>query len=155
MMIPKLLPGDCLVYRPSSLLGRIIAIKSWLPYSHVEIVIGHELNIGARPEGVNIYPLRLADLACVMRPDPSMLNMEDGLKWFTTHAKGQRYDVFGLLRFFTIGKQSTDKMFCSEMATRFYRNAGFPRLFHTTDADLVPPGWFVTLADDFTEVYRA
>ena len=115
----------------------------------------HDLAIGARPEGVNVYPLRLSDVSRVMRPNPSMLKMEDGLKWFNTHAKGQHYDVFGLLRFFTLGKQSTNKQFCSEMATRFYRNAGFPRLFHTTDADLVPPGWFVTLADDFTEVYRA
>lgn len=154
-IMPKLIPGDALIYKPSSLLGRLIAIKSWMPYSHVEIYVGDGEAVGARPEGVAKYPLRLADLAVVMRPNPEKFRMAGGIYWFDHYAKGQRYDVWGLFRFFTLGKQSTDKQFCSEMATRFYRNAGFPNLFHSIDADLVPPGYFVTLADDFTEVWRA
>jgi hypothetical protein len=150
-----LLPGDCLIYRPSNLIGRLIARKTWLPYSHVEVFISKDEAIAARQEGVNSYKPRIDEyLAVVMRPYAPTFNLADGMKWFTLHAKGQKYDVWGLFRFYLLGKPSADKMFCSEMATGFYRNAGMSNLFHKIETDLVPPGWFVTLADGFTEVWR-
>jgi hypothetical protein len=150
-----LLPGDCLVYKPSNLIGRLIARKTWLPYSHVEVVIDNKVAIGARQEGVNYWPIRIDDaLAVVTRPTDPAFKFADGRLWFDLHAKGQKYDVWGLFRFYLLGKPSADKMFCSEMATGFYRNAGMSNLFHKIETDLVPPGWFVTLADGFTEVWR-
>lgn len=149
--MPQLKPGDCLIYRPSSLLGRLIAIKTWSPWSHVEVTVSPGKVIAARPEGVGYYETRWDRLGMVVRP-PDGLDMAKARWWFDHYANGQRYDVLGLLRFFTLGKQSTDKMFCSELATRFYR-AGGVEPFHNMDADLVPPGWFATLADGFTTVW--
>jgi len=135
-------------------MGKLIARKSWFPYSHVEVAISPNRAIGARQTGVNEYPIRLSDLAVVMRPTENF-NLEDGIEWFNLHAKGCKYDYWGLFRFYLLGKPSDDKMFCSEMAVGFYRNAGISNLFHKVASDLVPPGWFVTLADEFTEVWRA
>jgi hypothetical protein len=153
-MIPTpLMPGDLLLYRPSSLFGRLISIKSWSRYSHCEVAVSPGKSFSARADGVRYNPTRWDHLACVMRPDPARLDMTAGLKWFNEKAHGQAYDYYGILRFFTIGKQSMDKQFCSEVATRFYRNAGFPDLFHAQDADLVPPGWFATMAPEFSLVW--
>lgn len=148
-------PGDCLVYKPSSLMGRLIARKTWFPYSHVEVCVSDKQAIAARSEGVAYFPIRIDKyLAVVMRPTVNF-ELEDGLEWFNLHAKGQPYDYFGLLRFYMIGKAHPTKMFCSELATGFYRNSGMKDLFHNTESDLVPPGWFVTMADGFTEAWRA
>jgi hypothetical protein len=148
-------PGDCLVYKPTSWFGKLVARKTWLPYSHVEIALENNRAIAARLEGTDYYNLRLEALAVVMRPHAGFFRLEDGLEWFDKKAKGCPYDTFGLLRFYLIGKPSSDKMFCSEMATGFYRNAGMVGLFHTIGSDLVPPGWFVTMADGFSEIWRA
>lgn len=154
-MTPLIQPGDCLVYSPASFIGMLIARKTWLPYSHVEVAVSDKQVIAARVKGVNYYPIDLNDhLAVVMRPDSSF-DLESGLEWFDLHAKGEPYDYWGLLRFYLFGKPSDDKLFCSELATGFYRNAGMPALFHKIENDLVPPGWFVTMADGFTEVWRA
>jgi hypothetical protein len=67
---------------------------------------------------------------------------------------GQRYDWLGLLRFFTLGQQSTDKQFCSEHATRFYRAGGFEPFSKHYDADLVSPGHFLSSAK-FATHWRA
>lgn len=152
----ELKPGDCLVYRPSNWIGKAIAIKSWLPYSHVEIVVDEKTAIGARPDGCNYYPIRLDEyLAVVMRPYASAFDFELGKKWFELEAKGHPYDVWGLFRFYMIGKGAKDKWFCSELATKFYREANIAGLFHRQEDALVPPGWFVTMADGFAEVWRA
>jgi hypothetical protein len=158
MMRPEeLRPGDCLVYRPSSLFGKLIAIKSWSNYSHVEMITDTTKlpfkAISARSEGVRYFSMNWMHIGAVMRP-PSSFNLHDGLAWFDRSANGQRYDWFGILRFFTIGKQSTDHQFCSEVITRVYRHGGIT-LFEGQDADLVPPGWFVTLSrsDGFTQVW--
>jgi hypothetical protein len=154
MIIPHR-PGDCLVYKPTSLIGRLIAIKTWSPFSHVEIITSPGMAIGARSEGIDYNPIRFSGLSKVVRPNPEKLKLEDGISWFETFAHGKKYDYWGLLRFFSIGKQSEKKYFCSELATQFYRHAGFPFLFHSQAADQVPPGWFVTLADDFEVIWNA
>lgn len=151
----QLRPGDCLIYRPSSLMGRLIAIKTWSPWSHVEMAVGPGKAIGARSEGVGYYPTRMDKyLGMVMRP-PDTFRITKALWWFDHYANGQAYDVLGLFRFFTFGKQSSDKQFCSELLTRVYRNAGVPELFGCNDADLIPPGWYATLSEGygFTQVW--
>lgn len=147
----QLKPGDCLIYRPSTLLGWAISVKSWSKWSHVEMAVSPGKALGARMEGVNYYPTRWDHLGMVVRP-PEGFDLQKALWWFDNYARGQRYDVVGLFRFFTIGKQSKDKQFCSELLTRMYRQGGLD-LFGSQDADLVPPGWFTTMADDFTVVW--
>jgi hypothetical protein len=144
--------GDLLLYRPHSLMGHLIALKSWSRWSHVEVVVGPGVVVAARYDGgVRYYLATYEHLGMVLRPNPAKLNLAEGLFWFDGHARGQAYDLWGLFRFFTLGRPSMTRQFCSELATRIYRRSGFPTLFHRQDADLVPPGWFATLtdADDF------
>lgn len=144
-MTAQLQPGDCLIYRPSSWIGRLIAIKSWSPWSHVEMAVGPGKCIAARTEGCAYYETRMdKTLGMVVRP-PSSFDLRRTLRWFDLYGNGQAYDLWGLLRFFTVGKPSTDKMFCSELMTRAYRQT-MPDLFAGYDADLIPPGWYATLA---------
>ena len=141
-MTTPLKPGDLLIYRPTGIFGRIISIKTWSNVAaHVEVAIKPGLAIAARGEGVNYYPTRWSKLSRVLRPNRPM-DLSMGLDWFDRKAKGQRYDWTGLLRFALIGKQSEDKMFCSEMAVRFYRNCGF-NVFPNEDADLIAPRTFL------------
>jgi hypothetical protein len=144
-------PGDCLLYRPVGIIGWTIATKTWHRWGHVEIAVKPGVSIGARSDGVNYYPLRWAQLGAVLRPTQP-IDIPKAMAWFEANAKGQAYDAWGLFRFFVIGKQSLDKQFCSEMATRWYRAAGMEP-FHGMDADLIPPGWFFTLADGFERIW--
>lgn len=135
--------GDAILYRPTSLFGHFVRWKTWSPFSHIEIYIGNSLCVASRDgKGVNIYPLRRDGMRCVLRPK-GIINILDGFKWFN-RVKGQKYDYWGLLRFFTFGTQSIDKQFCSEFATRFYRHSGFEPFRKEYDADFVAPGTYYT-----------
>lgn len=134
--------GDCLLYTGKSLLSRIIRIKTWSRFSHAEVYIGDGKAITSRETGTKYYEFTRDNLTCVLRPNSS-LDVEAGKRWFDT-VVGQRYDTFGLLRFFTIGEQSKEKQFCSEAVTRFYRAAGFNPFAERIDADLVSPGMLFT-----------
>ncbi len=137
-----LAPGDCLLYSGGGFFSRLIRIKTWSPISHVEVYIGGGLSVASRDgKGVNTYPLRLDGLVTVLRP-ARYVDMPAALAWHQ-HQVGQKYDWWGLMRFFTIGKQSDTKQFCSEFATRFYRAGGFEPFTAEIDADLVSPGQFL------------
>lgn len=137
-----LLPGDCLLYHGSGFFSRLIQIKTWSKISHVEVYVGGGQSVASRDnKGVNTYPFRTDGLTAVLRPVQSV-DLAAALAW---HAKqiGQRYDWLGLMRFFTIGKQSDTRSFCSEYACRFYRRGGFEPFVADIDADLVAPATFL------------
>jgi hypothetical protein len=169
---PKLLePGDTLLYRPVAfsgqrvlawLFGRLIALRTWRNISHVEIYAGNGVwqqsprrngvrwHLSGRAsfasrdgKGVDIYPLRLSELAYVLRPMPAVgerLDMKRGDSWFAL-VQGQRYDWLGLTRFFrTSIKSSRSRMFCSAFWLRFYRACGFNPFAARVDADSIAPG---------------
>lgn len=138
-------PGDTLLYADRSLISWAIRIKTWSRASHIEVFVGAGRVIAARAQGSHFYPFEEKHLIEVWRPKQTV-DMMTALKWFCKEAEGQRYDVFGLFRFFALGKQSKDKQFCSELATRFYRNGGFEPFNDLVDADLVSPGMFRTSA---------
>ena len=164
----RLIPGDCLLYSSGGPLPWLIKIKTWSPVSHVSVYRGNLRSIAARAEGVNTYPLRCDGLYAVLRPCDGPLNVDPGLAWFDvpfnpkthTGVTGQRYDTWGLFRFFTLGKQSEDKQFCSEVATRFYRlclaadGDAFHPFAKRWDADLVSPGMFLA-SDEFDLAWSA
>jgi hypothetical protein len=146
-------PGDVLLYRPSSWVGWVIAVKTACrAASHVEVAVKPGVSLAARQEGVNYYPTRWYKLSRVLRPNKT-LDIPKGIAWFDANAKGQRYDYFALLRFFTLGKQSTDKQICSEVATRFLRHAavGWTPMGNE-DADLIAPRDFLK-SDDFDVIW--
>ena len=136
-------PGDCLLYRGTSLMSRLIQIKTWSVISHVEIACGPLCSVASRDgKGVDLYSIRTDGLYAMLRP-VAPVNMETAFNWFYATARGQRYDWLGLFRFFTVGQQSMDKQFCSEFAVRFYRAGGFAPFAADYDADLVSPGMFL------------
>lgn len=144
-MLP-LKPGDTLLYTSHwSLIAWAIRVKTWSTVSHIEVYIGDNSSISARANGSKVFAFESKNLREVWRPKEAF-NLEDAMKWFYEKAEGQKYDWLGLFRFFTIGKQSTKKQFCSELATRFYRNGSFEPFNKTVDADLVSPGMFKTSA---------
>ena len=158
-------PGDVLLYRPASLFGRLISIKTWSPYSHVELYFGgdpQQAVWAARdPQrwlpwpsggGVNFYPFRDAQLALIRRPRAPIdipLLLE-----FTRKTVGQKYDWGGLLKFFNITKGKMDRMFCSEAVTRALRLATGSALFANVDADAVSPG-MLAWTPELEDVWRA
>jgi hypothetical protein len=139
--------GDCLLYRPSSLFGWIIALKTFNLVSHVEIYAGMGESYASRDGiGVNIYPFRTAQLARVLRP-VGKFNIDKARAWFLRYAIGQKYDWLGLLCFTLAVKQGAlDRQFCSELGTRFYRAGGHRPFQPDYDADHVPPSYFLSTA---------
>lgn len=141
--------GDCLLYRPSSLTGYIIAIKTWTRISHVEVYAGDvpgrgKMSWASRDGlGVNLYPLRTAGLGLVRRPARwSRWQMSRAEDWFRT-VRGQKYDWLGLLCFTLAVKQGAkDRMFCSEFALNLYRAAGLEVLAPECVPDHTAPAEF-------------
>lgn len=141
-------PGDCLLYRPASWIGWAIAIKTWHAVSHCEAYVGLGCSVAARgPQdgkgGVGAYGLRLDGLAHILRPR-APFDIDAAARWFHT-VEGQRYDWWGLFRFFTVGgEQPHDRMFCSEFLTRWYRNGNLEPFQPDEDADGIAPFQFLT-----------
>jgi hypothetical protein len=141
-------PGDVLLYRPSGFFGKAIAVKTWSEVSHVELYMGDGVVWASRdPQrwfpwpsggGVDFYSFRSSDLVRVRRPNvaPDL----ERLEWFCAETRGQRYDWWGLARFFNFSKGKQDRMFCSEAVTRALRFAGVELFDQRKDADAVSPG---------------
>ncbi len=115
-------PGDCLLYKPSGLFGKLIAIKTWHAIAHAEIYRGKGLSVASRDGlGVGLYPFRVSGLGYVLRPIPK-LDLDKADKWFES-VKGQPYGWADLLAFLGVGVDGNG-MVCSPFATDYYRAAG-------------------------------
>lgn len=145
--------GDVLLYASSGFWAWTIKVKTWSEVSHVEVV-GPDATALASRDGSGVdtyYPIRLDGLYAVLRPRQTP-DMAAAWQWHRT-VRGQKYDWWGLMRFFTIGQQSMHKQFCSEYATRLLRHAGIEPFAPGYDADLVSPGMFLS-SPAFEEVWR-
>ena len=143
-----ILPGDILCYEGHSLISTLIRFKTWSDHiSHVEMAnspvsaLASRDGKGVATYGIDLDPKRLYAVYRSRFPlDMTAVR--------TLHVKcvGQKYDVWGLFRFFTWGKQSLDKQFCSEYVVRLLREGvhakeqNFDPFFNFCDADLIPPG---------------
>jgi hypothetical protein len=147
-ILPNLKPGDLLIYSRKGLFGLGIKYKTWSKYTHVEVYKGDGLTHAARDgfnlkpppskgTGVGTYFISFDGLVKVRRPFLTP-NLEEASK-YEEEVKGQIYDWMGIFRFFTLGKQSQDKQFCSETATRWERRAGTRPFAESQDADLASP----------------
>ena len=139
-------PGDCLLYKSGGLIGWIIKVKTWHAISHCESYIGGGRSVASRgPQdgkgGVGTWTLRTEGLAHIMRLREGF-NCQNALAWFAT-VSGEKYDVWGLFRFFTIGRGAQDRMFCSEFLTSWYRAGGLEQFQPDEDADLIAPCQFL------------
>jgi hypothetical protein len=146
-ILPSFRPGDLLLYHRTGLIPWLIGVKTWSVYTHVETYLGDGKAHGARITGVDTYPVSFDGLLKVRRPY-AVFNSLTALPYIVS-VRGQHYDILGLFRFFTLGKQSTLKQFCSEDAVRLARAAGIEPFTPETDADLVSPGML-----DSTPAYK-
>jgi uncharacterized protein YycO len=151
-IVNDFLPGDHLLYSGQSFFARLIKLKTWSRYSHIEIYIGNSLTVTSRDGiGVRIFPFIERNLVTVLRPHGS-LDLSKGIKWLDS-VVNQKYDWWGILRFFNLGKESQNKQFCSEFCTRFDRACGFKPFAEWYDADKVSPGMFHS-SPNFTVIWE-
>ena len=102
MTVEELAPGDCLLYKPSSVWSYAIAIKTWNKVSHCEAYIGDGYSVASRDGlGVARYPLRLDGLVKVLTPNKAF-SVGAAMAWFAT-VNGQGDDWIGLSRFLLWG----------------------------------------------------
>jgi len=139
-----LLPGDLLLYRPSTFFGYVIAVKTWSRVSHVEVYIGKNESVGSREKtGVRTYPLRTSNVGFVLRAKHKP-DMDSAMLWFFAKAIGQKYDYLGLLCFtLAVNQGSWSKQFCSEFAKRFMEHSGVEAIARHWPADKVAPGSYL------------
>lgn len=147
----RLLAGDVLLYKPASVFGWMIRIKTGSPVSHVEVYVGGGHSVASRDgQGVGRYPLRTDNLGWVLRPTvPFWLN--PAMDWFDQH-KGDPYGWLDLLDFFSLNVDGPGQV-CSPCATNFLR-AGGVRVFGTFPAIRISPRDFLT-SELFTDVSSA
>lgn len=144
----RLKPGDLLIYSRRSFFGWCIKVKTWSNYTHVETYLGNGYSHASRDSakffgtplpgtGVGTFQSSYDGLVLVRRPR-FHFNLE-AARPYIDRVAGECYDVAGIFRFFTLGRQSVDKQFCSEDATRLARAAGIEPFDHRLDADLASP----------------
>lgn len=135
-------PGDTLLYRPAGKFGLLIAVKTWHRISHVEVYDGNLKSLASRDGlGVDRYPLRLSELAYVLRPQVK-LDLEAGRKYFDS-LKGTPYGWLDLANFVGL-PVDRGGIVCSPFATGFYRAAGW-NIFPTDPVNKVAPFQFLDL----------
>ena len=135
--VNALQPGDVLLYKPSGLFGRLIALKTWHALSHVEVYVGAGQSVASRDgQGVDRYPLRTDKLAHVLRPTVD-IDLSAGLRWFEREARGLPYGWWDLGSFVGLTHDGHG-MVCSPFATAFLRNCGMP-IFNKEPINVIAP----------------
>lgn len=142
-------PGDIMLYRPKGVFGRLIQVKTWHRISHVEIYAGGLQSYASRDGvGVDIYPVRVTELAYVLRPTAA-LDLEK-MRAFAVSMKGTPYGWLDLLDFagFNVDRKG---IVCSAYATELLRAGGW-HVFPTDKSNLVSPFQFLDLAGNGCDV---
>lgn len=150
--LDKLKPGDCLLYHPKGIFGRIIQVKTWHDVSHCEVYAGNGTSYASRDGiGVDKYPVRLTELAWVLRPTVP-LDLGTAFAWADS-MKGTPYGWLDLLAFVGLPVHFGG-IVCSAFVTRLYR-MGKWLLFPTDDASAIAPFEFLTLVGNgFDVIYQ-
>jgi hypothetical protein len=144
----RLRPGDVLLYKASSLFGWLIHVKTGGPVSHVEVSAGWLTALASRDrKGVNLYELRLEQLAYVLRP--AGFNLDTARMWFDQVARGQPYGWLDLAYFFG-WYTGGPGMVCSPFATYLLR-AGQVPIFGQIAPERIAPNDFL-LSELLTDV---
>lgn len=137
--------GDVWLFSRQGFYNRIISLKTWSRFTHVESVVmqaGQVFTFTSRNgQGVNLYAPDLSGLALVLRLRVPF-DQVPALRWAQT-VLGQGYSYVGLLAFFWAKYQGLNdtRQFCSEAVTRYLRHGGAD-LFPRADADTIPPSYF-------------
>jgi cell wall-associated NlpC family hydrolase len=128
--------GDCLLYKPASVFGWIIKLKTWHPISHVEVYAGDGKSWASRDgKGVGLYPYRDSGLVGVYRPTVE-LDLP-ALRAYGVKMLGTPYGWADLLAFVGVTKDFKG-IICSTFVTLLYRAGGFDP-FNGEDALAIAP----------------
>ena len=136
--------GDVWLYSRKDLVSRMIAVKTWSRFTHVEVVLSTspvQLFSSRIKDGVDIFRPDLSDLALVLRSSRPF-NQIAASSW-AMRVVGQPYDLIGISAFWFAEFQGKEngRQFCSEACTRLLRAGGIDP-FPTGDADAIAPGAF-------------
>lgn len=141
--------GDIMLYRPKKFFGWLIATKTWHKISHVEVYDGNFQSLASRDgQGVGRYPLRLSELAYVLRPSVP-LDLAKGRAYFES-MKGTPYGWCDLVDFLGFSLDTTG-IVCSPFAAGFLRAAGW-HVFPTDPINKVAPFQFLDLVGAGCEI---
>jgi hypothetical protein len=143
-----LVPGDVLLYRPTGLFGRIIALKTWHKVGHCEVYVGDGVSVASRDgKGVGRYELRTKDLFKVCRPkDTHPFDLAAALRWFDM-LPPTRYGWGDLLAFIGV-ERDHGGIVCSPFATEFLRAGGVDPF------DGEPARWIAPFQFDLSPVLK-
>ena len=134
--------GDILLYKPVSFYGRLIAVKTWHSISHVEIYDGSYRSLASRDgQGVGRYPLRMDQLAYVLRPTVP-LDFDKGHVWFDG-MNGTPYGWLDLLAFVGLNVNAKG-IVCSPFAAGYLRACGW-NVFPSDPIEKIAPFQFLDL----------
>ena len=140
-MADTLVPGDVLLYRASGFYGRLIALKTWHPISHVEVYAGDGQSEASRDGvGVGRYLLRTDGLTHVLRPVHPAFNWASGDAWFRA-VEGQPYGWLDLLQFVGLPVNGPG-MVCSPFVAGRLRASGLP-IFNAEPIEKIAPCTFL------------
>lgn len=155
-LLRLLKPGDILVYSGSSVLSRLIKLKTYSEWTHVAIYVGDNKQREFR-EGIGAQecPFTIKNLAMIRRRVAVWNREKSDAYW--ERVKDQGYDYIGILWSFFARRQGRENnsMFCSEYIIRDDRQACAGYLVSDeTDADGVAPADIVRSPASFV-VWRA
>jgi hypothetical protein len=151
----ELLPGDCLLYAPSSVFGWAIAWMTSGKVSHIEVYKGGGVSYAARDGlGTNEYPLRTKGLCRVLRSRTTLNMGRMGVAFEAM--RGDPYDWDGIINTALggSGDSSPKGNVCSAAATIWYRVAGLRRLFGAEEPEHITPRDFEK-SESFWQVWSA
>lgn len=148
-LLASLRPADIMLFRPVGIFGRIIQVKTWHNISHVELYDGNGQSIASRDGiGVDRYPVRLTQLAYVLRPQVH-LDLSKIHAYFDT-MKGTPYGWLELLCFVGPNVQFGSGIVCSPFVAGCLRAGGW-NVFPTDPINKVTPFQFLDLLGDDCE----
>jgi hypothetical protein len=141
--LPKLEPGDTFLYRPTELIGAIIALKTWTWLSHCEVYIGDGMSLAARIQGVNLYPTRIdRSLRFIRRPWLVRGRGFDANAAYNaaSHLFSRRYDISSFEAFFNPwSKNRHSNRVCSTLTAAYLRGGGCLPFNPDLDQDDISP----------------
>ena len=150
-MIINAKPCDIIFFRDNRITGKVIRWWTTSQFDHVEIALGNENSIGAKPKGgVQIRPLSVEKDSkwCVCRPVGRLTNKQKNNILNFAHSQiGKKYDYLGILGF-AIDRniEDSNRWFCSEFVDKCFDVGEYTLVPRKNESQIPPELLFQSLA---------